>query len=275
MLQASQGHDGLGSLSLNIDTRFGERDVILPPTISLTDAKGPDGIRLYAIGDIHGCLGLLDRLLAKIEADIAEHASEDWRIIFLGDYVDRGSASKGVIDRLIQLKARDSRYITLAGNHDVEFLTFLREPYIGGVFVNCGGEATARSYGVKFDPARVENAAQLRKIHEKILAAIPDSHVSFLENLEFSVTFGDFLFCHAGIRPGIPLSEQNPDDLIWIRSPFLEWPSPLEKIIVHGHTISKRPKILMHRIGIDTGAYRSGCLTGIIVSDIEKRFIEA
>jgi len=255
------------------DARSDERNSALPPTVSLQDAVGPDGVRLYAIGDIHGCLGLLDRLLTKIAADIAEHAPADWRVILLGDYVDRGSASKGVIERMIELKARDSRYITLAGNHDVEFLAFMKEPNIGGVFVNCGGQATARSYGVRFDPERLETATELRKVHGKIVDAVPEEHVRFLEELEFSVTFGDFFFCHAGIRPEIPLQDQTPEDLIWIRSPFLDCVSHFEKVVVHGHTISGTPDVHPNRIGIDTGAYRTGHLTAAIIDMQTVTFI--
>lgn len=241
--------------------------------VTLSEARGPDHLRLYAIGDIHGCLGLLNKLLLKIEQDLARSKPTDWRIIFLGDYVDRGSASKSVIDRLIELQTRDPRYIMLAGNHDVEFLDFLKNPNIGGVFVNCGGDATARSYGVKLNPSKLKGEDDLRKVHEKLVEAVPSSHVDFLEGLQRTVSYGDFFFCHAGVRPGVPLKDQDPDDLIWMRSPFLESLMPLEKVVVHGHTISAKPEERLNRIGIDTGAYRTGCLTALVIEGSQRMMI--
>ena len=240
------------------------------PVVTLSEARGPDDIRLYAVGDIHGCLGLLDKLLMKIEEDLTRSKPTDWRVIFLGDYVDRGSASKGVIDRLIDLKAHESRYIMLAGNHDLEFLGFLIEPNIGGVFVNCGGDATSRSYGVKLDPSKLRTQADLAEIHDKLVEAVPSSHVEFLRSLQLSVSYGDFFFCHAGVDPDIPLKNQDPDDLVWMRLPFLESSTPLEKVVVHGHTICEKPEERINRIGIDTGAYRTGRLTALMIDGMDR-----
>lgn len=243
------------------------------PLVTLSEARGPEGIRVYAIGDIHGCRSLLDKLLQKIEEDIARSKPGDWRIIFLGDYVNRGPDAKGVIDRLLALQAADPRYIMLAGNHDVEFLAFLDQPDIDGVFVNSGGNATARSYGVKLNPSKLKTEADLAQVHRKLVEAVPASHVHLLQGLQRAVSFGDYFFCHAGVRPGTSLDRQDPDDLLWMRAPFLDSLMPLEKVVVHGHTISAKPEERINRIGIDTGAYRTGRLTALVIDGDHKAFL--
>lgn len=243
------------------------------PLVTLSEARGPEGMRIYAIGDIHGCRSLLDKLLQKIEEESARSKPGDWRIIFLGDYVGRGSDSKGVIDRLIMLQAADPRYIMLAGNHDVEFLAFLDQPSLDGVFVNSGGNATSRSYGVKLNRSKLKTQADLEQVHRKLVETVPSSHVQFLKGLQHAVSFGDYFFCHAGVRPGRSLERQDPDDLLWMRAPFLESLMPLEKVVVHGHTIRAKPEERINRIGIDTGAYRTGRLTALVVDGDRKAFL--
>ncbi|MDQ0511892.1 metallophosphoesterase family protein [Ancylobacter amanitiformis] len=245
------------------------------PLVTLSEARGPEGIRIYAVGDIHGCLSLLNKLLQKIGEDIARSKPDDWRIIFLGDYVDRGSDSKGVIDRLIALQAADPRHILLAGNHDAEFLAFLKQPSMDGVFVNSGGNATSRSYGVKLNPSKLKTEADLEHVHQKLADAVPSSHIRFLEGLQHAVSYGDYFFCHAGVRPGTPLDSQDPDDLLRMRAPFLQSLMPLEKVVVHGHTISAKPEERINRIGIDTGAYRTGRLTALVVDGNDKAFLSS
>lgn len=239
--------------------------------IDLTAARAPDGMRLYAIGDVHGRRDLLDAMHERIESEIARDRPDDYRILHLGDYVDRGADSAGVIDRLIAAQAADPRILALGGNHDVGFLDFLGVPDPAGLFARFGGVETALSYGVRLDPhdsrAFAAQAAELR-------AAVPAAHRTFLRGLPFSLAFGDFFFCHAGIRPGVPLDKQEPRDLIWIRDAFLSYSGLHPKVVVHGHTPAPRPQILANRVNVDTGAYLSNRLTALVVDGASKRTIE-
>lgn len=238
--------------------------------IHFLDARAPDGMRLYAIGDVHGRFDLLSAMHDVIGEEIARDRPTDWRIIHLGDYVDRGPDSKGVLEFLVRRKAEDEHIVTLAGNHDVGFLEFLDTPDSRGLFANWGGDATARSYGVEADfrdPLRFYNA------HAALSRAMPTRHRRFLETLDFSASFGDFFFCHAGIRPGISLDAQKPDDLVWIREKFLTYAGLHPKIIVHGHTPQPEPEVLANRVNVDTLAYQSGVLTALSVDGAEKRIL--
>lgn len=234
------------------------------------DSKGPVGLRIYAIGDIHGHLELLSAMHARIAEEIARDKPHDWRIIHLGDLVDRGPDSKGVIDFLIAATAQDSRNIVLTGNHDVGFLDFLAYPDPEGLFARNGGIETALSYGVKL---KMEDHAALREGHAQLVRAVPDSHLRFLRMLPYSASFGDFFFCHAGIRPGVALEQQNPHDLIWIRGEFLNYPGLHPKVVVHGHTPQAEAEVMPNRVNVDTGVYYSGALTAFVIDGAEKRLI--
>lgn len=242
------------------------------------DAAAPPGMRLYAIGDVHGRLDLLERMHDAIAAEIERDRPDDWRIVHLGDYVDRGPDSKGVLDLVVALTARDPRMIALAGNHDIGFLDFLAEPRTDGLFFRFGGIETARSYGVPLAPAAgrvvMMGESALREGHAVLRQAVPRAHVELLGALPRFVEFGDFFFCHAGIRPGIPLARQDPEDLIWIRRDFLDWPSPHPRVIVHGHTPSAEAQIMPNRVNVDTLAYESGRLTAFVVEGTDKRLLE-
>ncbi|MBZ9726001.1 metallophosphoesterase [Mesorhizobium sp. CO1-1-11] len=248
------------------------------PGIHFLDARGPDGVRLYAIGDVHGRLDLLAAMHGQIEAEIARDLVADWRIIHLGDYVDRGPDSKGVIDFLIEARERDQRNMMLAGNHDLGFLDFLETPDPEGLFIRFGGIQTAQSYGVTINNGsgiwfgKAESA--MRKGHQALLAAVPQSHIDFLRSLPFSVTSGDFFFCHAGIRPGIALEKQNIQDLIWIRDVFHDHTGLLPKIVVHGHTPVPEAEVMANRVNVDTLAWQSGMLTALVVDGADKRILE-
>lgn len=238
--------------------------------VHLRDAKGPDGTVVYAIGDVHGRLDLLLQMHGMIAKDLRQRGGGDWRIVHLGDHVDRGPDSKRVLDFLCEAIDADPRNIMLTGNHDVGMLGFLKEPDPTGLFIRYGGIETALSYGVDLDPTSVDSLAEG---HEALLDALPDRHREFLENLKFSMTLGDFFFCHAGIVPGVPLSEQKPLDLIWIRERFLNYIGPHPKVVVHGHTPVREPEIRANRINLDTGAYFTGRLTALVIDGAEKQIL--
>ncbi|WP_432284747.1 metallophosphoesterase family protein [Aminobacter sp. BA135] len=238
--------------------------------IHYLDARGPDGIRIYAIGDIHGHLDLLRDMHERIAGEIARDKPADWRIVHLGDLVDRGPDSAGVIGFLMAAVERDPRNIVLAGNHDVGFLDFLTEPDPAGLFACHGGRDTARSYGVDL---HVDDASSLARGHRELAAAVPDGHQRFLRALPRSASFGDFFFCHAGIRPGVALDRQDPEDLIWIRNEFLRHPGLHPKVVVHGHTPQAEPEVLANRVNVDTGVFHSGVLTALVIDGAEKRLI--
>ncbi|MER9657545.1 metallophosphoesterase [Mesorhizobium sp. M0152] len=247
------------------------------PGIHFLDARGPDGMRLYAIGDVHGRLDLLVAMHNQIKAEIERDLVADWRVIHLGDYVDRGPDSKGIIDFLIEAKARDRRHLMLAGNHDIGFLDFLKTPDPEGLFIRFGGIQTALSYGVAISEGtsvwfgRAETA--VRKGHQALLEAVPQGHVDFLRSLRFSATFGDFFFCHAGIRPGVALERQNLQDLTWIRDVFHDHTGLYAKIIVHGHTPVPEAEVMANRVNVDTLAWQSGMLTALVVDGTDKRIL--
>ena len=243
------------------------------PGIHFLDAHAPDGIRIYAIGDVHGRLDLLAAMHHRIESELEWKPAHDWRVIHLGDYVDRGPDSKGVIDLLIEARARDPRHLMLAGNHDIGFLDFLETPDPDGLFMRYGGVQTALSYGVSLtaDASWFGKAETVKRGHAALVAAVPQSHVDFLRSLTFSVSFGDFFFCHAGIRPGIPLEQQNPQDLIWIRDIFHNHPGLYPKIVVHGHTPVPEAEVKANRVNVDTLAWQSGNLTALVVDGADKR----
>ncbi|MGE0652256.1 MAG: metallophosphoesterase [Alphaproteobacteria bacterium] len=243
----------------------------MPGGVHYLDAKGPEGIRLYAIGDVHGRLDLLGEMHARIAEEIDRDRPADWRIIHLGDYVDRGPDSRGVIDLLIAAQATDPRVLALCGNHDSGFADFLVKPDPSGLFARYGGVQTAASYGVALDPGNAEGfRAQARALEE----AVPRGHRRFLRALPYSVTFGDFFFCHAGIRPGVALEEQDPADLIWIREAFLSHPELHPKVVVHGHTPKGEAEIMPNRVNVDTAAFQSDRLTALVVDGASKRLME-
>ncbi|RWM05686.1 metallophosphoesterase [Mesorhizobium sp.] len=244
--------------------------------IHYLDARGPDGMRLYAIGDVHGRHDLLAAMHRRIERELEYAPSSDWRIIHLGDYVDRGPDSKGVIDFLIEARERDPRNLMLAGNHDIGFLDFLDRPDPDGLFMRYGGVQTAASYGVKLSTGsswfgRPDEV--LAHGHAALVEALPQAHVDFLRSLSFSVTFGDFFFCHAGIRPGVALESQSPQDLIWIRDAFHDHPGLYPKVIVHGHTPVPEAEVMANRVNVDTLAWQSGMLSALAVDGGDKRIV--
>lgn len=246
------------------------------PGINYRDARGPQGMRLYAIGDVHGRHDLLAAMHRKIESELEYAPSSDWRIIHLGDYVDRGPDSRSVIDFLLQARERDRRNLMLAGNHDLGMVGFLDKPEPDGLFMRYGGIQTAASYGVKLSTGGNwfgKSDEALSHGHAALVEAVPLAHVDFLRLLPFSVGFGDFFFCHAGIRPGVPLESQNPQDLIWIRDVFHDHTGLHPKVIVHGHTPVPEAEVTANRVNVDTLAWQSGKLSALAIDGGEKRIL--
>ena len=217
----------------------------------------PDGICIYAISDIHGCANQLANVFAAIDHHLARVRPRRPIHVFLGDYIDRGPASSQVIDMLID-RAQRHETIFLKGNHEAMLVDLLRDPGVFPTFKQYGGLQTLLSYGLpSVNPDQDEQQALIRALAQKI----PDSHRRFFDNLRLSFLCGDFLFVHAGVRPGIPLRKQKEEDLLWIRDEFLLSDQDFGKFIVHGHTPVPKPDIRPNRINIDTGAYATGILT--------------
>jgi serine/threonine protein phosphatase 1 len=246
-------------------------------TVSVPSDEGvpalPKGQLLYAVGDIHGRLDLLRDLLQLI-ADDAHTRSQATRraLVFLGDYVDRGPDSSGVVARLIAGAVPGFDTYFLKGNHEAILLNFLGDPLHLDHWLMNGGQATLESYGVD-TRGLAEAGASKEAWRETFAAALPETHLRFFRTLRLSVTIGDYLFVHAGVRPGVPLAAQSEDDLVWIRRPFLDHAGPFGKFVVHGHTPGLLPVIRPNRIGIDTGAVFSDRLTALRLEDRARAFL--
>lgn len=221
----------------------------------------PPGVRVYAVGDIHGRADLLADITDRIESDIQRRPVERVIEIYLGDYIDRGPDSKGVIDQLAVRMVRHGA-ICLRGNHESIFEEFLVNPQVLPHWIQLGGLQTLASYGLS--PRNSDPAAAIA-LQRSLQMALPRTHQLFLQCLRNTFCCGDFLFVHAGIRPGVPFDQQNPHDLIWIREDFLMSEQQHGKIVVHGHTPVAHPDIRHNRINIDTGAWRSGVLTCVAI----------
>ncbi|WP_271300399.1 metallophosphoesterase [Sphingomonas sp. CV7422] len=234
---------------------------------------------LYAIGDVHGRYDLLHALLAEISRDAAErHPGVTPRLLLCGDYVDRGPASAAVLAALVWLlrsKAVDARL--LEGNHEAMLRGFLDRPAEHRRWLAVGGAATIASYGVAIpDEAALDTPATLVALRDSLLDAMPTSHYHLLDRLDLLVEVGDYAFVHAGVVPGVALHAQRRDDLLWIRDEFLDHPRPATAVIVHGHTwTGDQPVLLPHRIGIDTGAYKTGVLTALYLCDDRAAILQA
>lgn len=231
----------------------------------------PEGERLYAIGDIHGRSDLLDRLIARIEKDDVgrDGARTSW--VFLGDFIDRGPDSAGVIDRMTAFAVSHPHAFFLMGNHEEVLLRAANgDPRAASLFNRIGGRETLLSYGV--DPDTYEEA-DLTGLCALTAAHIPAAHMEFLHDLRLCHQSGDYLFVHAGIRPEVALEEQEGSDLRWIRDDFLNYRGDHGFMVVHGHSITSAVDIQRNRIGIDTGAYASDCLTAIGLQDGERWFL--
>ena len=218
----------------------------------------PEGIRIYAFGDIHGRSDLLKKMFTVIDADIARNPVDRPIEVFLGDYIDRGPDSAQTLDLLIE-RGLDRETVFLKGNHEAYFLEVLRDPTKLEDWRQFGGLQTLMSYGIQ--PTLNPDAAEQTDLISALNEAVTGDHLSFLQSLKTTFVCGDFFFVHAGVRPGIPLNEQQETDLLWIRNEFLDSDENFGKFIVHGHTPVREPDIRPNRINIDTGAYATGNLT--------------
>lgn len=232
---------------------------------------GPAGKRLYAVGDIHGRLDLLDQLLGHIEDDILASPVETAALVFLGDLIDRGPESAGVIERLRTLHDFPAKSLFLLGNHEEIMLRVLAgEAGLAYDWLGFGGDACVESYGVSATSLQAMDEDRIALVLGK---AIPAAHVDFLKSFGDTFRFGDYLLVHAGIRPGVAIDEQQPHDLRWIRQPFLSDGHDHGCMVIHGHTISDGIDRRTNRIGIDTGAYRTGVLTAAVIEGEDLRFL--
>lgn len=231
----------------------------------------PAGQRAYVVGDVHGRLDLFEQLIDAVEQDDRDAPPAETTVILLGDLVDRGPDSAGVIDRARRWKA--ARHVRiLAGNHEEMFLESFTDINMLRHFLKHGGRETVLSYGVD---QRLYNEASLEQLQEIMRRHVPDADRKFLESFEEYIILGDYAFVHAGINPGLPLEAQARHDMLWIRDPFLGFAGPHSHVIVHGHTIFEKVEERSNRIGIDTGAYRYGRLTALVLEGAERRYIQA
>ena len=234
-------------------------------------ASLPQGRRFYAVGDIHGRRDLLDELLARIEDDAAARGPADTLVIFLGDLIDRGPDSRGVVERLMAFRDGPVPSRFLMGNHEEVFLKALKGDLRALRFlIRIGGRETLLSYGATEEELDAMTLGQLR---EWLMSHIPEAHLRFIEGMAEKVLIGDYAFVHAGVRPRVPMGEQEPRDLRWIREEFLTFPDPHDYFVVHGHSITADVEERPNRVGIDTGAYASGILTAVGLEETARWFL--
>ena len=245
--------------------------------VMLPDARTPPGLRLYAIGDVHGRADLLAEMHQRIARDLARRPVADWRVIHLGDYIDRGPDSAGALELLLDYQG-EGHGDFLIGNHDRFLLDFLIDPEGADfdLWIVNGGIHTLDSFGIDgmtMAYSNDENAC--RRLHDKLIAAMRPGLPEFLGGLSQMLRFGDYVFVHAGVRPGVPLEDQSAHDLVWIREPFLSSGEDHGAVIVHGHTPVETVDVRPNRIGIDTGAVFTGKLTCLVLEGVTRALLGA
>lgn len=240
-------------------------------SVAVREFSIPAGQRFYAVGDIHGRLDLLDALIAQIDADHAARGPAEVHLVFLGDLVDRGPQSRGVVERVMELCTKRANTRCLGGNHEDILLRCLEgDKRTLSTFHRVGGRETLISYGVSADDY---DAASLDEISLLAQDAVPKDHIAFLSGLGDYLLAGSYLFVHAGIMPGMPLADQSREAMRWIRGEFTECPDDFGVMVIHGHTITEAVDARTNRIGIDTGAYATGRLTAIGLEATERWFL--
>jgi serine/threonine protein phosphatase 1 len=231
----------------------------------------PEGERVYAVGDIHGRLDLLEALLTQIDEDDAGRDPARTSLIFLGDLIDRGPDSRGVVERLMQVAAGPRETHFLLGNHEEVFLRAVTgDPKAVKMLTRVGGRETVLSYGISIEDYQ---NCHYDELAEMLPRCVPAEHIAFVQSFEDWVEKGDYLFVHAGVRPGVAIAEQSTTDLRWIRDSFLDHRDYHDKMIIHGHSITGEVDVCRNRIGIDTGAYSTGRLTAIGLEGEERWFL--
>lgn len=248
----------------SIANLFGIKPVPAGPAV-------PDGTRYYVIGDVHGRNDLFEALIRAIDQDAASAPELDTRVVLLGDLVDRGMGSAAVIANARAWQARRKVEI-LAGNHEEMFLQSFESQRVLRHFIRHGGRETILSYAV---PEAVYNEASVEELQQLMHRHVPQADRDFIASFSDMVVAGDYLFVHAGIRPGVPLADQSREDLLWIREQFLDHEEPHGLQVVHGHTIYPQVDVRHNRIGIDTGAFRTGRLTALVLEGSSRRLIQA
>jgi len=234
----------------------------------------PPGTVIWAVGDVHGRLDLLEPLVEAVVADLAASTPARKILVFLGDYIDRGPDSRGVIDLLVRLKGRagiETHF--LRGNHEDRMEAFLTQPDLGPGWCDYGGREALMSWGVTPPMLKTDTAAWVAAC-AALNAAVSDDQRAFLCDQESGLVIGDYFFAHAGARPGVALARQNPQDLMWMRGAFLDHPAPFEQVVVHGHTPSQTVHADHRRIGIDTGGYATGVLTALRLEDEAREVLQ-
>ena len=234
-------------------------------------ARIPAGERVYAMGDIHGRCDLFTVLIDAIEADDAAAPLAQTTVILLGDLVDRGADSAGVVALAREWQQQRAVRI-LGGNHEEMFLKSFESLDMLRHFLRHGGRETLLSYGIE---RKAYQNATIEEVQAMMSAAVSPEERTYIAAFEEMVSIGDYLFVHAGIDPAIPIAEQTPQDLRWIREPFLSHPDSHGPVVVHGHTITEEPEDYGNRIGIDTGAYNTGRLTVLVLEGAQRRYISA
>lgn len=242
------------------------------PQSDIPHAEPPADTRLYAIGDVHGCADLLGRLHAAILDDAAAAPEPRKVAIYLGDYVDRGADSAGVIDILLHEPLPGFERVHLMGNHEDFLLRFLEDPGIGRTWCMNGGAETLASYGL--DGALLAHDRERAALQAALRDRFPAEHLAFLQGLAITHVEGGTLFVHAGLRPGVPMEQQVPEDLLWIREPFLSSADDHGYVVVHGHSPVEAPEVHFNRINVDTGAVWSGRLTAVVLHGDSCEFLQ-
>jgi serine/threonine protein phosphatase 1 len=243
------------------------------PAAEPSRAVVPRGTRVYAIGDVHGRLDLLQDVHRQISDHAREYPVDRRVVVHIGDYIDRGYQSRQTIDYLLDSPLPGFDMVHLLGNHERTLLEFLDDIDIGHSWLRYGGRETLFSYGVEWDRDLAENDDCLLRIQADLRRKLPARHHRFFSSLKLTHQEGDYLFVHAGVRPGVPLDRQASDDLVWIRDEFLNSTADHGKVVVHGHSISEQPVLRPNRIGIDTGAFATGRLTCLVLEGNQRSFL--